>query len=295
MTGTLMFLLAIDSLGVANKLNIGNISMEALVDKGASLGVEFVSRLLVAVLIYVLGAWIIRILKRAFKILMEKRDVDLSLRTFLYSLISIGLNFILIVSIIGVLGVEMTSFVALFASAGIAIGMALSGTLQNFANGVFILLLKPYRVGDFIEVQQVMGTVKAIQITSTLLTTPDNRTIIIPNGVLLSGTIINYSQQKFRRVDWVFSISYGDDYEKARKLLMELIAADERILDEPDAPVIWLGALGQSSVDISVRVWVSAPDYWPVLFSMNEKVYKSFPEHGLSIPFPQMDVHVHQV
>ena len=171
MTGTLMFLLAIDSLGVANKLNIGNISMEALVDKGASLGVEFVSRLLVAVLIYVLGAWIIRILKRAFKILMEKRDVDLSLRTFLYSLISIGLNFILIVSIIGVLGVEMTSFVALFASAGIAIGMALSGTLQNFANGVFILLLKPYRVGDFIEVQQVMGTVKAIQITSTLLTT----------------------------------------------------------------------------------------------------------------------------
>ena len=295
MTGFMMYFTAIDPSLVANGLNSGNVSLDALVEKGTSLGVEFVSRLLVAVLIYVLGAWMIRILKRAFKILMEKRDVDLSLRTFLYSLASIGLNFILIVSIIGVLGVEMTSFVALFASAGIAIGMALSGTLQNFANGVFILLLKPYRVGDFIEVQQVMGTVKAIQITSTLLTTPDNRTIIIPNGVLLSGTIINYSQQKFRRVDWVFSIVYGDDYEKARKLLLDLIADESRILSEPDAPAIWLGALGQSSVDVFVRVWVNAQDYWPVLFSMNEKVYKSFPEHGLSIPFPQMDVHVHQV
>lgn len=295
MTGFMMYFTAIDPSLVANGLNLGNVSLDALVEKGTSLGVEFVSRLLVAVLIYVLGAWMIRILKRAFKILMEKRDVDLSLRTFLYSLASIGLNFILIVSIIGVLGVEMTSFVALFASAGIAIGMALSGTLQNFANGVFILLLKPYRVGDYIEVQQVSGTVKAIQITSTLLTTPDNRTIIIPNGVLLSGTIINYSQQKFRRVDWVFSIVYGDDYEKARKLLLDLIADESRILSEPDAPAIWLGALGQSSVDVFVRVWVNAQDYWPVLFSMNEKVYKSFPEHGLSIPFPQMDVHVHQV
>ena len=279
---------------VIEKINLADLSLEALISKGTSLGVEFVSRILLSVLIYALGSWIIRLIKKTFRRLMIRQEVDMSLRTFLQSLIGIGLNFILIVAIIGVLGVEMSSFVALFASAGIAIGMALSGTLQNFANGVLILLLKPYKVGDQIEVQNYKGIVKAIQITNTVITTADNRTIIVPNGLLLSGTIVNYSQQEYRRVDWTFSIGYGDDYEKAKAVLLDLIQADSRILKEPELPAIYLGNLGQSSVDIIARVWVQSLDYSEVFYSLNEKVYRIFPEKGLSLPFPQLDVHVHQ-
>ena len=286
--------LVAEKAAVIEKMNLADLSLEALISKGTSLGVEFVSRILLAALIYAVGSWIIRLIKKTFRRLMIRQDVDMSLRTFLHSLIGIGLNFILIVAIIGVLGVEMSSFVALFASAGIAIGMALSGTLQNFANGVFILLLKPYKVGDQIEVQNYKGIVKAIQITNTVITTGDNRTIIVPNGLLLSGTIVNYSQQEHRRVEWTFSIGYGNDYEKAKAVLLDLIQADSRILKEPELPVIYLGNLGQSSVDIIARVWVQSLDYWEVFYSLNEKVYRIFPEKGLSLPFPQLDVHVHQ-
>lgn len=286
--------LVAEKAAVIEKMNLADLSLEALISKGTSLGVEFVSRILLAALIYAVGSWIIRLIKKTFRRLMIRQDVEMSLRTFLQSLIGIGLNFILIVAIIGVLGVEMSSFVALFASAGIAIGMALSGTLQNFANGVLILLLKPYKVGDQIEVQNYKGIVKAIQITNTVITTGDNRSVIVPNGLLLSGTIVNYSQQEHRRVDWTFSIAYGNDYEKAKAVLMDLIQADSRILKEPELPVIYLGNLGQSSVDIIARVWVQSPDYWEVFYSLNEKVYRIFPEKGLSLPFPQLDVHVHQ-
>ena len=196
--------------------------------------------------------------------------------------------------IIGVLGIETSSFIALFASAGVAVGMALSGTLQNFAGGVMILLFKPFKVGDFIEAQGQSGTVKEIQIFNTILTTVDNKVIIIPNGGLSTGIMMNYSKEELRRVDWEFGVAYGDSYDKARSVLERMLQADSRVLRSPEY-FIALNSLGERSVNIVVRAWVKAGDYWDVFFDMNEKVYKTFASENLTIPFPQMDVHVHEV
>lgn len=195
--------------------------------------------------------------------------------------------------IISKLGIEASSFIALFASAGVAIGMALSGTLQNFAGGVMILLFKPFKVGDVIEAQGQSGAVKEIQIFNTIISTPDNKIIIIPNGGLSTGITKNYSKEATRRVDWEFSIGYGDNYDKAKAVLEKLITADQRILKDP-AHFIALSSLGANSVNIVVRAWVNAADYWGVFFDMNESVYKTFEQEGLNIPFPQMDVHLIQ-
>ena len=224
---------------------------------------------------------------------MEKKE-NSALIPFTINLVSISLNIFMIFVIIWILGIETSSFIALFASAGIAIGMALSGTLQNFAGGVMILIFKPFQIGDFIEAQGKAGTVKAILITNTVILTPDNQTIYIPNGNLSTGIITNYSAQDFRRVDWTFSIAYGDDYQKARSVLEDLITKEGRILNEPAAPFIALNKMADSSIDIVVRAWVKTPDYWNVYFLMNETVYKTFEEKGLSIPFPQVDVHIKQ-
>jgi len=224
---------------------------------------------------------------------MEKRDVEPSLKTFIISLISAMLKILLVISVLGMLGVEMTSFIAILGAAGLAVGLALSGTLQNFAGGVLILLFKPFKVGDFIDAQGFMGSVREIQIFNTVLKTPDNKTIIIPNGGLATGSMTNFSTEQQRRVDWKFGIAYGDNADTAREVFEGLIAEDERILKEP-APFIALSELGDSSVNFVVRAWVNSSDYWAVFFDMNEKVYKSFPEKGLNIPFPQMDVHLHQ-
>jgi small conductance mechanosensitive channel len=191
------------------------------------------------------------------------------------------------------LGVEMTSFIAILGAAGLAVGLALSGTLQNFAGGVMILLFRPFKVGDFIDAQGFMGSVKEIQIFNTILKTPDNKTIIIPNGGLSTSSMTNFSTEPQRRVDWTFGIGYGDDAEKAKAVLKRLCDEDERILKDPEV-FIALSALADSSVNFVVRAWVNAPDYWNVFFDMNEKVYKTFAEEGLNIPFPQMDVHVHK-
>lgn len=222
---------------------------------------------------------------------MEKRQVEASLFSFTRSLVKITLNFILVIILISVLGIETSSFIALFASAGVAIGMALSGTLQNFAGGVMILLFKPFKVGDFIEAQGQSGSVKEIQIFNTIISTPDNKIIIIPNGGLSTGITKNYSKEEMRRVDWEFGIAYGDNYDTAKKVIEKLLASDERILKEP-AYFIALNSLGASSVNLVVRAWVKAGDYWDVYFGMNEKVYKTFAEENLNIPFPQMDVHI---
>jgi Small-conductance mechanosensitive channel len=253
--------------------------------------IPFGIRLLLAFLVYLVGRWVVRMLKKGLERIMIRRQTDKSLMTFLKSLVSILLNFILIVAIISVLGIDTTSLVALLASAGLAIGMALSGTLQNFAGGVIIMLFRPYRVGDFIEAQGQMGTVKEIQIFNTIILTIDNKFICIPNGGLSTGILINYSKEERRRVDWTFSISYGDDYDLAKSILKRLCDADQRILKDPEV-FIELLKLNDSSVDITVRAWVYTPDYWPVFFSMNEKVYKSFPAEGLNLPFPQIDVHL---
>lgn len=270
-----------------------SLSWDVFVSKMIELGISLGSKLLIALLILVVGRWLVKKIQRLACTIMEKRQVEASLYSFVRSLISITLNFILVITIISVLGIETSSFIALFASAGVAIGMALSGTLQNFAGGVMILLFKPFKVGDTIEALGQSGKVKEIQIFNTLITTPDNKQIIIPNGGLSTGITKNYSKEPTRRVDWEFGIGYGDSYDKAKAVIEKLLASDERILKEP-ARLIALTSLGESSVNIVVRAWVNAPDYWDVYFGLNEKVYKTFTEEGLNIPFPQLDVHVHQ-
>ena len=273
--------------------SLSTMSLDTLVNKLIDLSVSFGSKLLVALLVFFIGRWIVKKLNRLVINILTKRHVEASLATFTKSLVSITLNFTLVIIIISVLGIETSSFIALFASAGVAVGMALSGTLQNFAGGVMILLFKPFKVGDYIEAQGQSGTVKEIQIFNTIITTTDNKVIIIPNGGLSTGIMMNYSKESQRRVDWVFGIGYGDSYEHAKTVIARLLDNDPRVLKDPNY-FIALTALNSSSVDIVVRAWVKAENYWGVFFDMNEKVYKRFAEVGLNIPFPQMDVHLHQ-
>ncbi|MFR3328652.1 MAG: mechanosensitive ion channel family protein [Odoribacter splanchnicus] len=272
--------------------SLSTMSLDTLVNKLIDLSVSFGSKLLVALLVFLIGRWIVKKLNRLVINILTKRHVEASLATFTKSLVSITLNFTLVIIIISVLGIETSSFIALFASAGVAIGMALSGTLQNFAGGVMILLFKPFKVGDYIEAQGQSGTVKEIQIFNTIITTTDNKVIIIPNGGLSTGIMMNYSKESQRRVDWVFGIGYGDSYEHAKAVITRLLDNDPRILKDPNY-FIALTALNASSVDIVVRAWVKAENYWGVFFDMNEKVYKTFAEENLNIPFPQMDVHLY--
>ena len=223
---------------------------------------------------------------------MEKRKIDDSLKPFIKSLTSALLKTLLVITVLGMLGVEMTSFIAILGAAGLAVGMALSGTLQNFAGGVMLLIFKPFKVGDFIEAQGYAGVVKEIQIFNTIITTGDNKTIIIPNGGLSTSSMVNYSTMPTRRVDWTFGIGYGDDVDKAKEVLKKLLSEDARILKDPE-PFIAVSELADSSVNFVVRAWVNGADYWGVFFDMNEKVYKTFDKEGLNIPYPQMDVHIH--
>lgn len=254
--------------------------------------VSFGLKVVGAVAIFFIGRWLMKRLSNFITKVLTKRNVELSIQTFLRSLINIVLMITLIILIVGIFGINTSSFIALFASAGVAVGMAMSGSLQNFAGGVMILLFRPYKVGDFIEAQGQSGTVKEIQIFNTVLLTPDNRTIFIPNGNLSNNIIVNYSHEGVRRVDWTFSIGYGEKYERAQEIVKKLLAADSRILHTPAEPFIALHSLGESSVNLVVRVWTKAADYWDVYFDLNRKIYDAFAEAGISIPFPQMDVHI---
>ena len=248
-------------------------------------------KILVSIFILIIGRWVIKLVKNRMANGLVRKHADPTLHSFLSNLISVVLNFILIIIIISILGVNTSSLVALLASAGLAIGMALSGTLQNFAGGVIIILFRPFKVGDFISAQGQEGVVKEIQIFNTIILTTDNKVIHIPNGILSTGVMTIFTKEDTRRVDWTFSISYGDDYDKAKTVLLRLCQEDQRILQDP-LPFVEIVNLHTSSVDLRVRVWVKSADYWPVFFSMNEKVYKTLPEEGLHFPFPQMDVHI---
>lgn len=256
---------------------------DALLDIGVSI--------LVAVLILVIGFWFARILSRGLERLLKARKTDLGLITFLSSLTGIGIKILVIISAITQLGVEMTSFVALLGAAGLAMGMAFSGTLSNFAGGVMILFFKPFKIGDFVDLGGEQGTVNEIQIFNTILSTTDNKTIIMPNGPVSNGVIVNFTKADKRRVDWSFGIAYGDNLKQAKELLSSFIIDDPRILDDP-APFVGLGELADSSVNITVRAWVKTDDYWNVFFDMNERVYMEFEKVGLNIPFPQLDVNI---
>ena len=260
--------------------------IQQLTNWGISTGKQIIS----AIIIFLIGRLLISIVNKLVAKLLARRHVDAGVQTFVKSFVNIMLTILLIVAIISKLGVDTTSFAALLASAGVAIGMALSGNLQNFAGGLIILLLRPFKVGDFIECQGVSGTVKEIQIFHTILTSPDNKVIYVPNGSLSSGTVINYSREATRRVDWTFTVEYGEDYEKVENVINKLIAADERILDTP-APFVNLIALADSSVNVVVRVWVKSENYWDVFFQMNKSVYATFNKEGINFPFPQLTIH----
>lgn len=253
--------------------------------------IVFGGKILKVIIIWGIGRWLSKRLVSLAKLLMEKRDTNITVQTFVTSLIDVVLLIVLIVMIISVFGIDTSSFIALFASAGVAIGMALSGTLQNFAGGVMILLFRPYKVGDYIEAQGQAGTVKEIQIFNTMLKTADNKIILIPNGPMSTGIVNNYSREELRRVDMTVSISYGDDYEKAKTVIEELIAADKRILAEP-APYIALANMGASSIDLTVRVWVRQEDYWEVKFDMNKNVYETLPKRGLNFPYQTITINM---
>jgi small conductance mechanosensitive channel len=253
--------------------------------------VPFGIKLVAAIVVLILGRWVIKLIKKGLTKVLLRGNTDPSLNSFVMSLVSVLLTFFLILAIVGILGINTSSLVALLASAGLAIGMALSGTLQNFAGGVMIMLFKPFKVGDFIAAQGYEGRVNSIQIFSTHILTPDNKTVILPNGALSTGPVTNFNKETDRRLDWVFSISYGDDYDQAKAVLQRLCDADARILKEP-APIIELIKMSDNSIDITVRARVKPEDYWAVFFRMNELVYKTFPQEGLHFPFPQVDVHV---
>lgn len=266
------------------------VDIEQLLSKLLDWGIEVGKDLLGAIIIYIVGRFIIKQLGRLLARILEKRKLEISVQTFLRSLVSILLNLILAFAIVSRLGVETTSFAALLASAGVAIGMALSGNLSNFAGGLIILVFKPFKVGDYIEGQNANGTVREIQIFHTILTTVDNKVIYVPNGALSSNAITNYNKQETRRAEWVFGVEYGEDFEKVKAVLQRIIDADPRILKDP-APMIALGALSASSVDIKVRAWAKTADYWDVYFDMNKIVYDTFNKEGIGFPFPQLTVH----
>lgn len=249
------------------------------------------TNLIVCIIILFAGFWLAKMLSKGIKKILRKSNTDEGLVTFLTSFLSMVMKILVVITAISQIGIEMTSFVALLGAAGLAIGMAFSGTLSNFAGGVMILVLKPFKVGDLIMAQGEKGIVREIQIFNTYLYTVDNKVIILPNGAVANGNIINYTQAEIRRVDWVISISYGDDVDVAKKALMKFALEDERIEKDPE-PYIGVALLNSSSVDLTLRVWTHVDNYNEVFFDMNEKVYREFKQLGLNFPFPQMSVHL---
>lgn len=254
--------------------------------------IKFGLKLLAVAVIVFIGRWLIGKIDRFLKRIFERKDVEISLAGFLRNIVKVVLYLIVFLLAIGTLGIKTTSFAAILAAVSLAIGMALSGTLQNFAGGVIILLLRPFKVGDYIQAQGFEGTVKSIQLFNTLLNTADHKTILLPNGALSTGSINNYSSETRRRVDIKIGLAYGNDIAEARKVILELLAKESRILKDTE-PKIIVTSLGDSAVNVDVRVWVEKADYWDVLFSLNEQIYNTIMAHpNLEFPFPQLDVHV---
>ncbi len=253
--------------------------------------VRYGASLLLAIITLIVGLWVVKRIVKLIDKTMDKRDVDASLRPFLRSIVAALLKVMLIISVAGMVGIEMTSFVAVLGAAGLAVGLALQGSLSNFAGGVLILLLKPFKVGDFIEADGISGTVREIQIFYTYITTVQNQEVIVPNGDLSNNAIKNYSFHDTRRMDLTFGIGYTDDMDKAKGILRELVEAESNILKEP-AYDIFVEELADSSVNYRVRAWAKTSNFWPIVNNFPERVKKAFDEAGIGIPFPQMDVHL---
>ncbi len=265
-----------------------------LIDEAINFGLK----LLAALIIYLVGAWLIRKIKNLIGRIFERKKTDAAISSFVQSIIGITLTIVLIIITIGAVGIDTTSIAALLAGGGMAIGMAMNGTVQNFAGGMMIITFKPFKSGDYIEAQGYEGTVSEVNIVNTKLTTVDNKTIIIPNGALFNGTINNFSEKNIRRLDWTVSVEYGAIAQETKDVLMELMKSDPRILNKdngaPAEPFTALSELTDSSVKFVMRGWVKSSDYWDVKFHINQRIYEELPKYGIKFPFPQMDVHVHQ-
>ena len=270
------------------------IDVQQITDKVVAMAVEYAPRLALALVVILVGLRLISVVNRGISKLIDKRSFDPTLKPFFKAIFGILLKALLFITALGMLGVQMTSFIALLGAGGIAIGMALSGTLQNVAGGVVLLTLRPFHVGDFVETQGYTGTVKSIGIFHTTLTTGDNKTVILPNAPVANDPLVNYTSQDRRRVELTIGIGYSDDIDKARDIMRRLIDEDERIIEEPE-PVIAVSALADSSVNFVVRAWTATSDYWAVNWYLYEAIKKAFDAEGVSIPFPQQDVHLHQV
>lgn len=264
--------------------------LDGFQDQWGPLLISYGSQLLLALVTFLVGWWIIGRVTRGVRALMQRRSVDPTLHSFIGTLVSIGLKALLLVSVAGMVGIETTSFIALIGAAGLAVGLALQGSLANFAGGILILVLRPFRVGEYIQAQGVEGTVDSIQIFHTILKTADNKTVVVPNGTLSNGSIVNFSRQPTRRVSIDLRIGYQDNVKHARKILLQLAHADSRILKDPE-PAVWLASLGESSVDLSLRVWTKTDDYWGVFWGLQEQAKEAFEMEGITIPYPQRTVY----
>ena len=254
--------------------------------------VAFGKNLIIAILIFYIGRFVIGVVVRGLRKVMQKQDVDKTLETFVCNLVRMALLVVVIIAAIGALGIQTTSFIAIFGAAGLAVGLALQGSLSNFAAGVLIVLFRPYKVGDFVEAAGIAGVIEQVQILTTIMKTGDNKQIIVPNSQIMDSIITNYSANDTRRVDMTVGVSYDYDLDKVRKTIEELVAAEDRILDEP-ACTIAVSALADSSVNFVVRPWVKTSDYWGVMFDLTEAIKKRFDQEGISFPFPQQDVHLY--
>jgi small conductance mechanosensitive channel len=264
-----------------------------LLEKIQIMGVEYGTKILGALIVLIIGFWVAKMIKKGITKLMEKRGVDATLISFVSSLLYVVMKIFVIVAALEKLNIRTTSFIAILGAAGLAIGLALQGSLANFAAGVLMIIFKPIKVGDFVEAGGAVGSVEEIGIFTTILKSPDNKKIIIPNAGVTGGNITNFNVNGTRRVDLVAGIGYSDDIDKAKKVLEEIIAADSRILKDP-APQIAMSEMADSSVNFVVRPWVKPDDYWGVFFDTTETIKKKFDEAGISIPFPQRDVHLYE-
>lgn len=264
------------------------------IDKGLDFIVDFGPKVIGAILIWIIGSWIIKKLIKGITKLMSVRNYDESLQKFLANLLGWILKIVLILAVLGTVGVETTSFAAIIAAAGLAVGLALQGSLANFAGGVLIMIFKPFKIGDLIEAQGVLGVVKEIEIFTTKLSTPENKEAIIPNGTLSNGNIINYTSQGKLRVDLNIGIGYGDDMKKAKDVVMKALIDNPKVLKDP-APTVAVSELGDNAVNLVVRPFANVDDYWDVYFSALEDSKNALDEAGISIPYPQRDVHIHNV
>ena len=269
--------------------------MEFLENNGLDSGtlVALGKNIIVAILIYYIGRFIIGLVVGGLHKVMQRQNVDKTLETFVCNLVRMALLVVVVIAAIGALGIQTTSFIAIFGAAGLAVGLALQGSLSNFAAGVLIVLFRPYRVGDFIEAAGIAGSVEQVQILTTILKTPDNKQIIVPNSQIMDSIITNFSANDTRRVDLTVGVSYDDDIDKVTSTLRELVDADERILKDPEC-LIKVHALADSSVNFVVRPWVNSADYWGVYFDLTETIKKRFDKEGISFPFPQQDVHLYK-